>query len=57
MIGLHTIDEEGTIELDEEVFERSSLEPDSHCLVIASQDGGLTVMPVTVDFDPSPAGQ
>lgn len=57
VIGLHTIEEDGTIELDPSVFEETALERGGDCLVIASADGGLTVMPVTEEFDPKPSGQ
>lgn len=57
VIGVHTIGEDGTLDLDESVFELAALEPGGDCLVIASKDGGLTVLPVTEDFDPSPSGQ
>ena len=56
MIGLHTIGEDGTLELDDEAFELTALERGEQCLVIASSDGGLTVMPVTEEFDPKPSG-
>lgn len=56
-LGLHTIDEDGTLDLDEAVFEHSALERGGDCLVIAKTGGGLTIMPVTEEFDPKPGGQ
>jgi hypothetical protein len=57
MIGLHSIDADGTIALDDAVFEESELEREGECLVVASPEGGINVMPVTKGFDPSPSGQ
>ncbi len=57
MIGVHSIDADGTIALDEAVFEESELEREGNCLVVASSDGGISVMPVTTEFDPKPSGQ
>ena len=57
MIGLHSIDADGTIALEESVFEESELEREGECLVVASPDGGISVMPVTKGFSPSPSGQ
>jgi hypothetical protein len=57
VIGLHDIGEDGTLELDEAVFEKSELSPGGQCLVIASENGGVTVMPVEETFDPKPSGQ
>lgn len=57
MIGVHSIDDNGRIELDEAVFEASELEPGGSCLVVASSDGGINVMPVTAGIDPTPSGQ
>lgn len=57
MIGVHTIDADGTITLDDDVFEKSKLERTGNCLVVASPDGGVSVMPVTTGFDPKPSGQ
>lgn len=56
-LGLHTIDETGSLALDEAVFEHTSLERGGDCLVIATEGGGLTIMPVEEDFDPKPSGQ
>lgn len=56
-LGLHAIDEQGRIDLDEEVFERTALTRGGDCLVIASEGGGLTIMPVEQTFDPTPSGQ
>lgn len=56
-LGLHTIEEDGTLVLDEGVFEHSALERGGDCLVVATEGGGLTVMPVTESFDPKPGGQ
>ncbi len=57
MIGVHTIGADGTISLDDAVFQESSLEREGNCLVVASPDGGINVMPVTTGFEPSPSGQ
>jgi hypothetical protein len=58
VIGRHTIGDDGTIDLDEDVLAASDLEPGGDCLIIATEGGGgLTVMPVTEDFSPSPSGQ
>lgn len=57
MIGVHTIGADGTIALDDAVFEESQLEREGNCLVVASPDGGVNVMPVTTGFDPKPSGQ
>lgn len=57
MIGVHAIDEEGRIDLDESVFEESALEKGGNCLVVASPNGGIRVMPVTTGFNPTPSGQ
>lgn len=57
MIGVHSIDADGTIALDDAVFEASSLERNGNCLVVASPDGGVNVMPVTTGFEPRPSGQ
>jgi hypothetical protein len=57
MIGVHGIDADGRIDLDEDVFAESDLEKGGRCLVVASQDGGITVMPVTTGMDPKPSGQ
>ncbi|MFB6085584.1 MAG: hypothetical protein ABEJ84_02045 [Halodesulfurarchaeum sp.] len=57
MIGVHTIDAGGRIDLDDAVFEESNLERGGNCLVVASTDGGINVMPVTTGFEPTPSGQ
>jgi len=57
MIGVHDIDADGRIELDDAVFAESDLERGGQCLVVASPDGGITVMPVTTGIDPTPSGQ
>jgi len=57
MIGVHSIDADGRIELDEEVFEASELEQGGSCLIVASSDGGINIMPVTSGIDPTPSGQ
>lgn len=57
MIGVHTIGSDGTIALDDAVFEESELERGGNCLVVASPEGGISVMPVTTGFDPTPSGQ
>ncbi len=57
VIGVHDIGADGTLELDPEVFEDTDLAPEGQCLVIVSEGGGLTVMPVEEDFDPTPSGQ
>lgn len=57
VIGVHRIDEDGRLDLDAAVFEESELEPGGQCLVVASPEGGVTVMPVTEGFSPSPSGQ
>ncbi|MGM0371732.1 MAG: hypothetical protein ACQEQJ_04410 [Halobacteriota archaeon] len=57
MIGVHEIDADGTIELDEAVFEACQLERDSRVLVVASPEGGITVRPVTTEFSPRKSGQ
>ncbi|MDZ7850434.1 MAG: hypothetical protein U5K70_06370 [Halodesulfurarchaeum sp.] len=57
MVGVHSIDADGRIELDDAVFEESKLERGGNCLVVASPDGGISVMPVTTGFEPKPSGQ
>ena len=57
MIGVHSIGADGTISLDDAVFEASKLEREGNCLVVASADGGVSIMPVTTGFEPSPSGQ
>ena len=57
MIGVHGITADGRIDLDDAVFAESDLERDGRCLVVASPDGGITVMPVTTGMDPTPSGQ
>ncbi|MFP4529911.1 MAG: hypothetical protein ACLFNC_01315 [Halodesulfurarchaeum sp.] len=57
MVGVHSIDADGRIELDDAVFEESKLERGGRCLVVASPDGGINVMPVTTGFEPKPSGQ
>jgi len=57
MVGVHAIDDDGRIDLDDAVFTESDLEKGGRCLVVASPDGGINVMPVTTGMDPTPSGQ
>jgi hypothetical protein len=57
MIGVHGIDEAGRIDLADAVFEESVLERGGNCLVVASPEGGVTIMPVETGFNPTPSGQ
>lgn len=57
LIGVHEIDEDGTLTLDAAAFERSGLERGGRALVVASPAGGVTVRPITEVFNPSPSGQ
>ncbi|MFB6109594.1 MAG: hypothetical protein ABEJ60_01815 [Halodesulfurarchaeum sp.] len=57
MIGVHTIDADGQLTLDESVFEASQLEREGDVLVVASPEGGITVRPVTTGVSPTKSGQ
>jgi hypothetical protein len=57
MIGVHTIDADGQLTLDDAVFEASQLEREGDVLVVASPEGGITVRPVTTEFNPKKSGQ